>query len=369
MGSIREIIKKNESKSYHAEVRLKGHSPERATFRTKSAAKKWIQDTESAIRDGRYRQLSESKKHTLANLIDRFIKYWLPRFPKREKKQTSLLNWWQSQLGYVVLSDLSPSLIAEKRDELFHGMTIRKKRRSPATVNRYLASLSTALGVAVKEWQWLEDNPMKRVSKLKEPQGRTRYLSYEERIRLLEACQASSNPHLFIIVNLALQTGMRRGEILNLRWEDINFATNTITLQQTKNGHRRILPLTDALKALFEKSSTFGNAGQTHIFTQINWKNKRGVVDIRSAFDVALRTAQIKDFCFHDLRHTAASHLAMNNASQSEIMAILGHKSAQMSQRYTHFQQDHLAQLIESTNKKFIKDKNHECSQSFITQD
>jgi len=99
MGAIREYPRTDGSTTYHAEVRLRGHPKQRESFRTKSQAKKWIQDTESAIRDGRHFKTAEAKRHTLGELIDRFISQWLSKYPKRQAKQTALLTWWKKSAG------------------------------------------------------------------------------------------------------------------------------------------------------------------------------------------------------------------------------------------------------------------------------
>ena len=111
------------------------------------------------------------------------------------------------------------------------GINLKEKKddkRSHATVNRYLAALSSAFGTAVNEWQWLDENPMRLVSKLKEPRGRSRYLTNEERERLLAASKSSINPHLYIAIVLALSTGARQQEIWSLRWSEVNFETKFI---------------------------------------------------------------------------------------------------------------------------------------------
>ncbi len=95
MGAIREAKKKDGSVTYHAEIRLKGYPPQRESFRTRTLTKKWIQDTESAIRDGRHVRIAEAKKHTVKDLIDRFISQWLSQFPHRVVRQTAYLAWWK----------------------------------------------------------------------------------------------------------------------------------------------------------------------------------------------------------------------------------------------------------------------------------
>ena len=260
MGTIREYTKDDGTVTFHAEVRLRGYTPQRDSFRTKSQAKKWIQDTESAIRDGRHFKTTEAKRHTLGELIDRFVNQWLPKYPKRQDKQTALLTWWKNRLGHHVLSDLTPAVIAEARDTFLSETTKRKQLRSPSTVNRFLAALSKALTVAVQEWGWLDDSPMRKVAKPSEGLGRDRFLSLEEKDRLLIACKESSNPNLYPLVSLSILTAMRFSELINLKWEDVDFLRGrSITLRETKNGDRRIIPLTDSIEAIFKLCPTYSN--------------------------------------------------------------------------------------------------------------
>ncbi|HTJ53717.1 MAG TPA: site-specific integrase [Cyclobacteriaceae bacterium] len=349
MGTIREYEKSDGSVSYHAEVRLRGHPAQRENFRTKSLAKKWIQDTESAIRDGRHFKNSEAKKHIVGELIDRFIDQWLSKYPKRKAKQSALLNWWKARLGHLLLADLTPSVIAEARDLLLSETTLRKKLRSPSTVNRFLASLSKALSIAVQEWGWLDISPMQKVSKPSEAPSRDRFLSPEEKERLLKACKESPNPHLYPLVRLSILTAMRFSELINLQWEDVDFNMRFIILRLTKNGDSRVIPLTDAVCAIFKSCPTWQINPTGSIFRSERKNNLTGIVTVRSAFDKALKTARIQNFRWHDLRHTAASYLAMNGATQGELMTILGHRSPHMTRRYCHYSQDHLRIMLEKT--------------------
>ena len=355
MGTIREYKREDGSSSFHAEVRLRGYPPQRASFRTKSLAKKWIQDTESSIRDGRHFRTAESKRHTLGELIDRFIDQWLPRNPNGIVKKTALLTWWKNKLGHILLSDLTPAFIAEARDNLLSEITIRKAIRSPSTVNRYLAALSKALTIAVKEWGWLDDSPMRKVTKPSEAKGRDRLLTLEEKDRLIVACRASSNPYLYPIVSIALLTGMRYGEITSLRWEEIDFINKTITLHMTKNGEKRILPLTELVEKIFrDLKRSSHQIGR--IFCPRKYHNKTQKVDIRASFQKALEHANIKGFTFHMLRHAAASYFAMSGATQGELMAILGHKTPAMTKRYSHYSQKHIANVMEQMQVNLLNE-------------
>lgn len=354
MGSIREVTKKNGEKSYHAEVRLRGSPPQRKVYRTKTRAKEWIQDTEAAIRDGRFKNQSVSRKHTVANLIDRFTAHSIPKHPIYYAKKVQLLNRWKEELGHLLLSELSPSHIAVVRDKLLTETTFKKAVRSSSTVNRYLSAFSKVLSVAVKEWGWLETNPILKISKPKESRGRDRFLTQEEIHRLLKACKESTTPHLHAIVALAIFTGMRYGEIVKLHWKDINFDLGFITLQQTKNGDKRIIPITNETVRILQSCPSYGNAMEEPIFKSRKRTSSTLPLSIRKSFAKALQVSNIKDFKFHDLRHTAASHLAMNKATQGELMAILGHKSPQMTRRYAHYSQSHLQDLLQRTNNSLI---------------
>ncbi len=337
--------------AYQAKVRLKGYPPQSACFQRLTDAKKWAQDVESAIRDGRHFKTAESKRHTVADLIDRYIRDVLPTKPKQQYKQTQQLTWWKLKLGHHLLSDLSPALISECRDELLRTPTNRGGNMSPASVVRYLAALSHALSVAVNEWQWLDDSPARKVKKPKEPRGRVRFLSDDERERLLKACLESSNKSLYAVVVLALSSGMRRGEILNIKWKDIDLSQGFLILHETKNGERRRVPVSGhALDTLKE----YSKVRQLH--TELVFPGKTGKpAEIRKPWLLALKQADIEDFRFHDLRHSCASYLAMGGASMVEISEVLGHRTLQMAKRYSHLSDSHVSNVVASMNERLFR--------------
>ncbi len=347
MGAIREVTKKNGEKSFHAEVRLRGFPSQRKACRTRTKAKEWIQDTEAAIRDGRLKNHSVSRKHSVCELIDRFISTSIPDHPIYYPKKVQLLIRWKEELGHLLLSDLSASHIAKVRDKLLSETTTKKAIRSSSTVNRYLAAFSKVLSVGVKEWEWLEENPMLKISKPKESKGRDRYLDRKEVEQLLIACKNSSNPYLHSIVSLAILTGMRYGEIVRLKWGDINFELGFITLQETKNGEKRVIPTTHEIIKTLQACPSYGGKADELLFKGRKKTTSSLPFSIRKSFAKALKAAGIENLVFHDLRHTAASHLAMNGATQGELMAILGHKSPSMTRRYAHYSQKHMANLME----------------------
>ncbi len=209
MAVIQERKTSEGKTRYRVLVRLKGYPAQSATFDRKTDARKWAQHTEAAIREGRHFKTAEAKKHTLGEMIDRYLGDVLPNRKKGQQKQKSLLEWWKEALGPYALAEVTPALISECRDQLLNGTTYRGTQRSPATVVRYMAALSVVFNLAVNEWEWLEVSPMARVKKPKEPRGRVRFLDQEERVRLLDACQNSRSRLLYPIVVLAISSGMR----------------------------------------------------------------------------------------------------------------------------------------------------------------
>jgi integrase len=349
---IYERIGKDGKKTYQVIVRLARHAPQSETFHRLTDARKWQENTKAAIREGRYFKTAEAKKHTLGQLVDRYIRDVFPTKEKSRVKQTAQLLWWKGQIGALSLADITPALIVEKRDELAKGITRSKRPRGPATVVRYLAALSHAFTIAVKEWGWLEDSPMRKVTKPKEPRGRLKFLSEDERHRLLAACKQSSNKYLYTIVVLALSTGMRQGEILNLRWSNVDLEKGRIVLYETKNSEIRVVPLTGHALALIRELDKTRRIDTTLLFP--GKENPQKPLDFRFSWNSALIDSGLVGYVFHDCRHSAASELAMNGASLVEIAAILGHKTLSMVKRYAHIGETHTARVVARMNNKIF---------------
>jgi integrase len=219
-----------------------------------------------------------------------------------------------------------------------------------------MAALSHAFTIAVREWGWIEDSPMRKVTKPKESRGRVRFLSDEERNRLLKACRESSNPYLYPVVVLALSTGMRRGEIMDLTWDKVDLSRGRAILHETKNGDYRAAPLAGHALELLKELAKVRRIDSNLLFPskEIQPQKPQKPVDLRDPWDAAVERAGIHDFRFHDLRHSAASYLAMNGASLSEIAEVLGHKTLQMVKRYAHLSEGHTASVVASMNQKIF---------------
>lgn len=381
MATISERIAQDGSKAYRVEIRLKGAPRVSETFERKTDAKKWASATETAIREGRYFGVVQAKRHTLAEAIDRYVRDVLPtKKGSTITDQARQLAWWKKRLGERVLFDLTPDLIAEYRDILTkEPITPRQptrnpgtpakvsppRYRSPATVVRYLAVLGHLFTVAANEWRWIEANPLVRVTKPKEPRGRVRYLSEDETgphgetipgelTRLMQACRESASPDLYPALVLALSTGARAQEILGLRWPQVDFSRRVATLFDTKNGDIRPLPLAGLALELLKERSRVRRLDTDLVFPGRGRGAACRPVFLRNAFLLALKRAEIEDFRWHDLRHSAASYLAMNGASLAEIAEILGHKTLEMVKRYAHLSPAHTAGVVEKMNQRIF---------------
>ena len=352
MASIERRKNKEGKTSYRVKVRLKGYPAQSASFERRSDAKNWAQLTESAIKEGRHFKTTEAKRHTLAEVVDRYIQDVLPTKPKSEKAQKRQLLWWREAIGSYLLADVTPSLVAEQRDKLLRGITPKGTQRSPSTVNRYLAAMSHAFTVAMKEWGWVEDTPFRKITKPKESRGRVRFLSDDERKRLLVSCREHNNPFLYAIVVVALSTGARQGEILNLRWKDIDMKRGMITLYETKNNEIRAIPLRGHAFEVVQDLNKVRRIDTDLVFPSN--RNPSKPISIQMIWERAMRRAEIEDFRFHDLRHSAASYLAMSGASLAEIAAVLGHKTLQMVKRYAHLSEQHTSSIVEKMNSKIF---------------
>jgi integrase len=330
--------------SYRVLIRLKGYPAQSATFKRITDAKRWELQTEAAIREGRYFQITEAKKHTFNELVSRYCAEILPGYNLKEQQNRShKLDWWAHVMGDCLLADITPALLTEHKAKLI---------QAPATVDKYLKNLSHVFSVAVDDWAWLDSNPVKKVKSPKLPRGRVRFLDDSERAKLLTACKESSNAWLYPCVVLALSTGMRQAELMSLKWQDVNLKDGYLILHQTKNGTRRRIPLAGLSLELLAEHSKIRRLDTDLLFPGTIHKNKP--IDLRTPFEKALKTAGINDMKWHDLRHCCASYLAMNGASLGEIAEILGHRTLSMVQRYSHLSDSHVSSVVGAMNKKIF---------------
>ena len=239
-----------------------------------------------------------------------------------------------TQFGSLTLSQLKTQAVERYQSDLL------KEGLKPSSTNRILTTLKHMFTKAV-EWEMATEESLKRVRKVKllqEHNRRLRFLSKEEIVNLIDACDL----HLRPIVITALNTGMRKGEILTLVWDQVDLKHGFILLVNTKNGERREIPinqtLRDALSAL-----------PRHITSPyVFWQGEEGKLfkDVKRSFNSACRRAGIKDFHFHDLRHTFASHLVMAGVDITTVKELLGHKTLAMTMRYAHLAPSHKVRAV-----------------------
>lgn len=266
----------------------------------------------------------------------------------------SYLNWAQRQRSFpskrafvaqlfVGFGNLSLRHFTTKLVEEFQTRRLTQGNK-PATVNRLLATLKHMFTKAV-DWEMVEEEVLKRVRKVKqlpENNRRLRFLSKEEMLRLKDSC----NPHLRPVVLTALNTGMRKSEILSLRWDQVDFKHGFILLEVTKSGERREIPMNQILRETLQKIPRRLN--NPHVFTDGKGKPFR---EVKGSFASALRKAGIRDFRFHDLRHTFASHMVMEGVDLATIKELLGHKNLTMTLRYAHLAPGHKARAVSVMEK------------------
>ncbi|WP_031405392.1 site-specific integrase [Thiomonas sp. FB-Cd] len=349
MASI-EKRENEQGTTYRVKVRLKGKPAQTATFERLTDARRWAQQTEAAIREGRHFAGTEARRTTLADVIDRFKREKLPSMNGKADR-LRYLDFWSQSLGAYTLADVTPARINEAMHTLASTPSERThKPRSAATLGQYRQALSRVLALCEREWELIEVSPMKRVSKPKLPGGRVRYLSDTEREALLAACKESNSADLYPAVILALTTGARQAEIMSATWAQVDLQRRVLILQKTKNGERRALPL--AAPAIAVLQARVRRIDTDLIFPA---KNPKNPIDLRTPWETALQRAGITDFHWHDLRHTAASYLAMSGASLAEIAEILGHKTLAMVKRYSHLSHDHVASVAERMAAKYFQ--------------
>lgn len=356
---------------YRVRVRIQGLPEKQKTFKRMTDAKLWAQQTEAAIRRGEVTNVvTKTKGKTLSDVIIRYRQEVLPHKAKSSQRAAeSYLKHWDAVLGKYGLSYLTPDLISGEVAKLAQaGDTRRKlkagenppKPKSRKTQKLYRDMLAVLLKNA-KAWGWTPQNLMDGVNPITNIRDeRTRFLSDEERAKLLDACKASDNDYLFTVVVFALSTGARKSEILGLTLADVDLERGAAVFRNTKNGDTRAAPLARHLRELLAdqigKAEALYAALPNPPRTRWLFPRRDGLapMDIRKAWENARDAAQLEDFRFHDLRHSTASYLAMKGASLVEIAEVLGHRTLQMVRRYAHLSESHVKGLVESLGEDII---------------
>ncbi len=285
------------------------------------------------IKAGKQPEVKRIANHTFKELATEY-KQWAKRQRSYRSKE-GFINQLVECFGNLLLRRFTPLIIEKYQTERIN------KGNTPATVNRLIATLKHMFTKAV-DWSMVEEEVLKRVRRVKlleENNRRLRYLSKEECQALINACE----PHLKPIVITALNTGMRKSEILNLKWDQVDLKHGFILLDKTKNGERREIPINETLRQTLQ--GLVRRLDTPFVF--YDPRTGKPYKDVKRSFHTALRRAKIKDFRFHDLRHTFASHLVMAGVDLTTVKELLGHKDLKMTLRYAHLAPSHKVKAVD----------------------
>ena len=347
MAYIEARTNKRGQTKYRALVRVKGRPIQSRTFYHKTAAQEWANRIEIEMKDGKYFMTPEAQRRTDNDLIDRY------NTDKKNPRVIPYLNIWRKFIGPYSLPTINRDILTDALHKIEAIPTPHGDKKTPATMNRYIAAMSVVFSYAYKKLDWIERNPFEKVDKYKEPKGIVRYLQYDQIDRLLTACKQSKNTLLYPAVLMALTTGARKNEILSLRWSDIDLQNRRAILQQTKNGERRSIPLAEPVLLVLQEMEQNRGTNE-YVFPPTRESPIKHHANITHAWYNALKKAGIKEFRFHDLRHTAASYLMMNNTPTVAVANLLGHKTLDMTKRYSHLSDECNQEIVGGLTEKLF---------------
>lgn len=292
---------------------------------------------------------------TIAALFDLYMAYYTGRdvaLPQR-------LGFWRAEVGKLRLDEISDDHLHAGLEKLAAGpgryymgkdklgrpiYNFKRKALSNATLNRYSSAIAAPITWAIMRRIAPKgfDHPARRIEYRYESATKTRFLSDDERDRLLAACKASRWPRLYLLVLMALTTGARRGALVGLRWRDVDTGLRVVHVGRSKNGDPQVLPL---VPAVVEELERFRGAADALVFPSRLTSTKPMAFEAR--WREALKTADIRNYRFHDNRHSCASYLAQHGATLLEIADLLGHRQISMTRRYSHLAAGHRSALVD----------------------
>lgn len=330
MSTIQKVSNKRGT-SYRVFIRIKGLKTISKTFPTKQLARQFSLKMEG----DRKAQLAFGGLSNSITFADVSKEYLSNRYPgvHPPRSHAGRIEFWDKLFNLKKVNEIT-------KIDVVNGLKTLPKSLSNSTVNKYKTAASIVFNYACREFDLVE-NPVKNIRSLPEPRGRIRYLSNDERSRLFKACRSSQWGKLYLLVLMAITTGARRGELLSLEWNDIDFDRKLAYVKTSKNGEPKVLPLTEDVMTELDK---FKCQTPTLLFNSEIKPNKP--FEFRKQWKKALKEAEIENFRFHDTRHTCASYLAQSGASLLEIADVLGHRQISMTARYSHLCIDHKQKLI-----------------------
>lgn len=320
------------SGSYRVRIFRKNDKPISKSFGNEQEAIQWLKKTQAQLVLGLYED--EVKNHVnlkvgFSEAVEKYISAHSV-YKRNHKTEAGILRILARRWEGRSLSAINKQEIVLLKDNLL------AKGRAASTVNHYLNALSQLYQIAINEWGLKVTNPITGIKRMSEPQGRMKRLSVEAESTLLACCHELNLAYLADIIVVAIETGMRCGEILSMRWEDVNFINRRVLLRDTKNGDSRQIPLSSRVKVILEQLSS-RNADYL-VFPYCRWVIRRHYTRVVKQSAKAHKGVQnpFTDLRFHDLRHEALSRLSDKGLNVMEIAHISGHRTLAMLRRYTH---------------------------------
>lgn len=317
-------------KVWHYRIQVNGRQVRRSTkTEDRKLAKRIYDKVKGQVAEGKWFDKLPGEEKTFKEMMDRYKTEYLP-LKSHPKKYESLISSLTSFFESYRVSEITPSLISQYKAQ---------RRHVKVALNRELSLLKSAFNIALREWQWVKENPVGRVKLEKENPGRVRYLSNEEFDKLLNECPDWLKP----IVMVAGHTGLRKENILSLTWPQVDLFRRLITIDHTKNNERLSIPLNETLMGLFKQLSRIRHINSPYVFSKPDGNRYRF---IHNEFRKVVKDAGITDFKFHDLRHCFASALVQKGVELYQVQKLLGHRSNAMTQRYAHLSPEHLRDAV-----------------------
>lgn len=322
------------------------------TFDSLEEADKWERQYLCEIDNG---VAAPASKRTVAIAIEAYIAERL-KGRKYAWQDERRLQWWKEQIGKTKLSDANQLIFDRCVKLLSNEIGGKGKIRSGGTVLRYIATMSAVLEFCIRDKFWLTLNPLRKIRRPSPGKGRKRTLSEDEIHRILTECLKSKSKHLLPVLILATYTGMRRGEILSLRWKDIHFERKEICLPTSKNGEPRDIPMAPEVLQILSVRAEERRGCNALIFPGI--KNPEHPTDIRTAWERVLKLSGVTNATLHTLRHTFSSLCAKLNISSLYASRLTGHTDPRVTEKiYTHTYREPLHEAINKLGDHLAKTK------------
>jgi integrase len=333
MASIRKL----KSGSYQVQIRLLGLRPIVRSFSTKKKSQEFARQVEGDSELARKLGAPVIQSLSFNDLVDKYMAQYVGKDPSTPGR----LNYWITRFDDKQVTQVDEFDVDD-------GLIDLSKTRTGSTLNRYKSTLSAVFIFFIQHPDYKKlgyTNPVRKesVTRFSENQSKQRFLSHDEQDSLLSASKKANWDKFYLVVLLAITTGARKGEILSLKWSDIDFQNRTALLAETKNGKPRLIPLT---QPVIEELMKYREKSDFLIFHST--VSSTSPFDIKKSWASALQVSGIGHCRFHDLRHTAASNLVKSGRSLFEVGTLLGHSSTSMTARYAHLAIEDTRDMVDS---------------------